>query len=79
MQPTDHAVMLTVEDAKTPPHPLQLITLGVQGHQGARFVAGLDTVILAEAIFEYPVYTRDIWKKKGPLLTHFRDLQNAQE
>ena len=79
-QPTDHAIILRQKGAKTPPHPLlSLLSLGVEGHLGARFVADRNTIILTEAIFEFPIYTRDICKKKGPLLTHFRDLQNAHE
>ena len=61
---TDRAVKLRVEGAKTPAPPLQLTPLGVQGHSGARFVPEVNAIILIEAIFEFPSYTRDMEEER---------------
>ena len=51
---TDHALSLGVEGAETPaPPPLQRASLGVQGHPGVRFVAGL--MVISYKIFLYIV------------------------
>ena len=39
---------------------MKLTPLGVQGYQGARLVADLNTINVTEVIIEFPTYTRNM-------------------